>query len=422
MDVNSAFLYGVLKEEVYMELPEGYRQPGKVARLLKCIYGLKQSAREWYECLAHSLHTNGFTTANFDPCVFIHTTEKVFVSVYVDDIMIFGAQSSFLDSVRTSLKSDFECKDLGDAKYILGLEIIRTQQGLLLSQHSYIEKILAKYKMSDCRPLSAPIDPNTVIRTGDPEEVIDNITEYQSLVGSITYAVIGTRLDLAHTIALLSQYSAFPTEDHMKTAKRVLRYLKRTSNWCLLYPKQSGSDTFGSNSFGVVTHTDSSYASCPDTRKSFSGYVVRLGNATISWRSKKQACVATSTTEAEYMAMSLAARQLMWIKGAIIELGYNLDYHLFGDNNGALELTKNPRISDRSKHIDVHYHYTREKLQNNEFFLHYIPTADNLADILTKALPATTHNDLSKRLGCVERGEVLKGKSPTNPRHTTTAD
>ncbi|KAH0609220.1 uncharacterized protein H6S33_001448 [Morchella sextelata] len=392
MDVKSAFLYGVLKEEIYMELPEGYRQDNKVCKLRKCIYGLKQSPREWYACLADSLQRKGFVPAKFDPCVFIHKNHHLYISVYVDDIMIFGPDSPFRKEIRQLLKADFECTDLGNSKFILGIEITVTNNGITLSQRAYINKILDKFGMSNCKPVGTPLEPNLNLHKGEPEDQIEKPTEYQSIIGSLMYASIATRPDITHAVTALSQYSSCPTEDHLRAAKRTLRYLNGTKDWNLFYPK--------GNTRTLDGFSDSSYASDLDDRKSFSGYVFRLGKSAISWRSRKQKSVAVSTTEAEYMALSLAARQLVWIRNALLELQQQYQYFIHADNTGSIELCRNPRIHDRSKHIDVHYHYTREQLEAGTFEILYVPTEDNVADIMTKGLPKPAHQKLSELIRC----------------------
>ena len=170
---------------------EHARTLGKVARLHKCIYGLKQSAREWYELLAAHLRKLGFITSHFDPCIFIHISESTFISIYVDGISIFAPPSAFRQKVKDALKSEFDCKDLGSVRYILGLEVNYTDQGIELPQCGYIEKILLKYGTVDCNPVSIPPDPNTSLQKMEPGTEMSNIREYQSMIGSLMYAVIG---------------------------------------------------------------------------------------------------------------------------------------------------------------------------------------------------------------------------------------
>lgn len=393
MDIKSAFLYGVLKEEIYMELPDGFREGTKVCKLRKCIYGLKQSPREWYSCLSDSLVAQGFRPANFDPCVFIHPENNIYLAVYVDDIMIYGPDNSNRTQVKNLLKTDFECTDLGNAKSILGLEInVETDGSISLSQSGYISKILEKFGMQDSRPVGSPLEPNTILVKGEVTDELVDKTNYQSIIGSLMYASIGTRPDLTHAVTFLSQFSSCPTEDHLRAAKRVLRYLNGTKHSKLTYPSGGKLQLDG--------FSDSSYASNLTDRKSFSGYIFRLGQCAISWRSRKQKSVAVSTTEAEYMALSLTTRQLVWLQNALKELNQECHYYIHADNTGSIELSRNPRIHDRSKHIDVHYHYTREQLELGTFELLYVPTENNLADILTKGLPKPTHQRLSDMIRC----------------------
>lgn len=185
----------------------------------------------------------------------------------------------------------------------------------------------------------------------------------------------------------------------MRAAKRTLRYLAGTTDWDLSYP-------FGSNKI-LEVYADASYADDSLNRRSTSGYVIRLGDAAISWSSKQQRSVALSTTEAEYMAMSQAARQITWTKFGLNQLRQKYDTVLYTDNNGAQELARNPRIHSRSKHIDVHYHYVRDKFNEGDFELLYVKSANNLADIFTKALPKPAHHRLAEHIRCAKRGEVL---------------
>ncbi|KAI1005121.1 hypothetical protein K3495_g3097 [Podosphaera aphanis] len=204
MDVNSAYLYGTPEEEIFMELPPGYRTPGKCAKLRKCSYGLKQSGREWYECISNSLKAKGFETTTFDPCVFVHPTEIVFISIYVDDILIFGPDNDFRQHLKTSIGNDFDCKDLGDAKYILGLKIIIHSSGIRISQQGYSKKILKRFGFTNAHKVGTPLNPNVTLFKGTEEERLENVKEYQAIVGSLMYLVIGSRPDLAYTVTLLS--------------------------------------------------------------------------------------------------------------------------------------------------------------------------------------------------------------------------
>ncbi|KAI1007396.1 hypothetical protein K3495_g824 [Podosphaera aphanis] len=175
MDVNSAFLYGTLDEEIFMELTPGYRKPRKCAKLRKCIYGLKQSGRERYECISNSLEAKRFEITKFDPCVFVHPTEIVFISIYVDNILIFGPDNRFQPHLKTSIGNDFDCKDLGDARYILCLEIIINSSGIRLSQQGYSKKILERFGFTNAHKVGTSLDPNITLFKGTEEERLENV-------------------------------------------------------------------------------------------------------------------------------------------------------------------------------------------------------------------------------------------------------
>jgi transposase InsO family protein len=391
MDVTAAFLYPELQDDLYMQLPEGYRQEGKVAKLKKCIYGLKQSPREWYARLATTLNKLGFNTSKFDPCVFIHATQEFFIAVYVDDISLFGPPGNLMNSVKGTLSSEFEMKDLGSLHWLLGLEIIFTDSGINITQTAYFEKILKRFQMLDCNPCALPIDPH--IKFEDkPVVSTEEIRDYQSVIGSLMYAVSATRPDLCFAVSFLSQFNHSPTIQHMQAAKRVLRYLNGTKTLGLYYP-------YG-QSLDLVTFSDADYANCPTTRKSISGNIVQLSTATISWRSKKQKSVSTSTAEAEYQALSLAVKQTIWTKNALLELAREKTPTpiVYCDNKAAIDIAQNPKISDRSKHIDVHFHFVRENVEKGTFFIMPVATADNLADTCTKGLPGLPFKNFREKI------------------------
>jgi hypothetical protein len=391
MDVTAAFLYPELPDELFMQLPEGQRQPGKVARLRKCIYGLKQSPREWYTLLSTSLNKLGFKHSNFDPCVFIHNREQFFIAVYVDDLSLFGPPGTLMDLVKTTLSKEFEMKDLGPLHWLLGLEIIFSNNGIEIKQTAYIEKVLTRFGMDQSNPCLLPIDPNFKDQDATPCNAED-IRLYQSIMGSLMYAVSATRPDLCYAVTFLSQFNHAPTSYHTLAAKRVLRYLKGTKDSGLFYPRES--------TLLLNAYSDSDYANCPLTRKSISGNIIKLSSATISWRSKKQKSVSTSTAEAEYQALSLASKQLIWTANALEELTGPLMKTpiIFCDNKAAIDIAVNRKISDRSKHIDVHFHFIREQIERSTLFLLPVASADNLSDICTKGLPGASFNMLRKKI------------------------
>ena len=386
-DVKSAFLYGKLSETVYMQPLPGYEKDNMVWKLNRCIYGLKQSAHEWYGEFSRSLLAKGFQISTFDPCVFVHHTEQIFISVYVDDITIFAAHSSNVESLIDHIKTEFEVTDLGIASWLLGLHITYTDEGISLSQQQYIDKVLDKFLPGPVRSVSTPLDKGTKLRSGTLEDRIADPSFYQSIVGSLMYAVTGTRPDLAYAITTLSQFCSCPTQQHLTAAKHALRYLSKTKDWTLFYPAKQPLILEG--------YADADYAGCIDTRRSISSYLFRLGKCTISWKSRKQGHVAVSTTEAEYVALSLACRQTQWLKKAFVDFRLSVPCALFADSTGCISITENDQVNDRTKHIDVHFHKTREELKKRTFELFHIPSQDNLADVGTKILDKPIHERLT---------------------------
>ena len=295
-----------------------------------------------------------------------------------------------MESTKDSLKREFEVTDLGDIHWLLGIQIEFVKAGITLSQAAYIDTILKRFGMTDCSSVSLLIEVNHRMVKGTTDETIEDISRYQQIIGSLMYTVTGTRPDLAYTVTLLSQFSSCPNQQHLSAAKRVLRYLKGTRDQKLVFPY-----THGSTPLSLEGYCDSDLAGSHDSRRSTSGYIFRLAGSTICWRSRKQRSVATSTPEGEYMAAAMASKQLVWLQRAMLELHLkDVPSALHCDNTGAIDMAHNPRISDRSKHIDIQYHFVRELIDNGTLTMLYIETAKNLADICTKGLPKDTHNRL----------------------------
>ena len=272
LDIKSAFLYGELKEENYMHLPEGSRIDGKVCKLKKCIYGLKQSPREWHSWLTTFLTPYGFSPTAFDPCVLIHESKELIIAIYVDDLSLWGAKGLLMDSTKQLLKSEFQVTELGDLHWLLGIKIDITQSGIKISQTAYIDKILERFGMKDCHSVTTPIDPNHKLQSVTEDERIDDPSFYQQIIGSLMYTVIATRPDLAYTVTHLSQFNACLGKVHLTAAKRVLQYLKGTRNWTLTFPKN--------NPLSLEGYSDASWSNDLNTRRSFSEYLFQLGKTT----------------------------------------------------------------------------------------------------------------------------------------------
>jgi hypothetical protein len=404
MDVKTAFLNGDLQEEIYMAQPEGYITKGTehlVCKLKKTLYGLKQSSRAWYLKLHQFLVKQGFTKNSADYSVYSKKQANAIfiIAVYVDDIILACNDINEMNLLKKQLKANFEMKDLGNLRWFLGMEITRDRKAgiIRLSQEQYIKKVLERFNMVDCKEAATPLDPSIKMSKNmspstpkDLEEMRRN--PYRSIVGSLMYAMIATRPDLAVAVGTLSRYLENPGMQHWNQAKRVLRYLKSTQNVGLEFKSKEGS---------LVGYSDADWAGDIDTRRSTTGYLFYLGQALVSWNSKLQPTVALSSTEAEYLALTAAVKEALWIRTFLQDLGIhdNNTTTVYSDNQGCLALAKNPVYHGRTKHIDVRHHFIRNNIENGDIVVDYCRTDHMPADMLTKPLARTKFEEHKSRLG-----------------------
>jgi hypothetical protein len=260
--------------------------------------------------------------------------------------------------------------------------------------------------MDQCNPVSTPVD-SDLRNLNDEESPPVDAKLYQKGVGSLMYAMTCTRPDLAFAVSLVSRYAANPKEVHWTLLKRVLKYLKGSKNYCLRLGtgKEKGCQT---PSLTLKGFADADWGSDTQTRKSTTGYLFFLGDGAISWCSKRQATVALSTAEAEYMASSAACQEILWLKSLLDQIGFNLkpDLILFNDNQSAIALAKNPGNHNRTKHIDMRYHFIREAVASEKIQVKYCSTKFMLADILTKGMSRQRHEELAELIGLEKLGNV----------------
>ena len=404
MDVKSAFLNGDLEEEIYMSPPPGFppASDGYVWKLKKSLYGLKQASREWYKKVRTEFESLGFTRSQADHSVFhkIVDGKLLIVAVYVDDMLILGKSTAHILALKGKLEETYEMTDLGEARWILNMEVLRDRgkHTLKLSQDKYIEEILERHGMADCRPVSTPMAQNQKL-TKLTEAEIDP-KDYQRALGSLMYAMLGTRPDIAYAVGVLSQHAATPGEEHWTALMRVYRYLRGTSDLTLTYHGDEGE----SKSFpDPICYVDADWAADINDRRSISGHVFLMSGGAVCWSSKKQKSTALSSTEAEYMAASNATKEAIWVRTLLSELSQlsSGPTTLFIDNQSAMALAKNAAFHDRSKHIAVRHHFIREKLEDGDIDVHYVPTGDQTADVLTKALGREKHEKFIRGFGMV---------------------
>lgn len=313
------------------------------------------------------------------------------MAIHVDDGLIVGESSNEIKSLLKYLGEKFEIKEM-DVGCFLGIEIQkREDKSIFVHQSTYAKKVLSKFNMENCNTVSTPSDTNQQMQSFD-ESSASNYP-YRELIGSLMYLAVGTRPDLAHAVGIASRYLQNPTIVHENAAKRILKYLKKTLNFGILFHSDKTTDLFA--------YSDADFAGDIDSRRSTTGYVSIFGGGAISWCSERQKSVSLSTTESEYMAASQCVKELVWLKSIFNEiLGESvLKMGFFMDNQSAIRLIKNPEFHKRSKHIDVRYHFIREKYEENLFDLQYISTKEMVADIFTKSLATQRFNDLTKKLG-----------------------
>lgn len=396
-DVKTAFLNGELNELVYMEQPIGFNDgSGRICRLNKSLYGLKQSSRCWNEKFCKFIKLFGFKRCTVDPCVFIGRKDGALtiLAIHVDDGIIVGERMHDIRAVLKYLNEQLEIKEMNIGCF-LGLEIQQNEdKSIFIHQTDYAKRILNRFNMEDCNGISTPSDANQPMNSF--EESDKSSYPYRELIGSLMYLAIGTRPDIAHSVSVASRFLESPTVVHERAAKRILRYIKNTINIGILY--------LNSDTDELTAFSDADYAGDMDTRRSTSGSAFMFGSSIISWSSERQKSVSLSTTESEYIAASQCVKELIWLSSLFREIlnVKELKIVLYMDNQSAIRLVKNPEFHKRSKHIDVRYHFIREKFEEKMFDLKYICTNDMLADIFTKALAAPKFNVFVKKLGIVK--------------------
>ena len=407
MDVKTAFLNGNLEEAVYMTQPEGFtslENARKVCKLQRSIYGLKQASRSWNIRFDEAIKKFGFIRNEEEPCVYkkLSGSAIVFLVLYVDDILLIGNDIPMLQSVKIWLGKCFSMKDMGEAVYILGIRIYRDRSKKLigLSQSSYIDKVLSRFNMQDSKRGFLPMSHGISLSktqcpsTQDERDRMSKIP-YASAIGSIMYAMLCTRPDVANALSMTSRYQSNPGEQHWIAVKNILKYLRRTKDLFLIYG--------GEEQLIVNGYADASFQTDKDDFRSQSGFIFCLNGGAVCWKSSKQDTVADSTTEAEYIAASEASKEAVWIRKFIIELGISPDglnpVDLYCDNNGAIALAKEPRSHQKTKHILRRYHLIRHFIDRGDVKICKISTELNVADPLTKPLPQPKHERHCKSLG-----------------------
>ena len=393
LDVNNAFLHGDLDEEIYMKAPPGLQlsNPNQVCLLKKSLYGLKQASRQWYAKLSSALKDKGFVHSKNDYSLFHKKvgSNVTYVAVYVDDIMVTGNDQVEIDSLKSFLDSTFKIKDLGLLNYFLGIEVLYTTKGVVLTQKKFANDMLKEFNIQGTALCPLPINLKLSLGQG---AILENPELYRKIVGKLNF-LVHTRPDLAFCVQFLSQFMSDPRLPHYEAAIHVLHYLNKDPNQGLFMNDVED--------FGLRAYCDSDWAACPNSRRSVSGFVILLGNSPISWKSKKQVTVSLSSAEAEYRSMQRVTSELAWLTRLLHELSVPnvTPVPIKCDSQSAIHIAKNPVFHERTKHVEIDCHFVREKLQDGLISLQHVPTQSQLADLFTKSLPSRQHYTLLHKLG-----------------------
>ncbi|GJS72474.1 putative ribonuclease H-like domain-containing protein [Tanacetum coccineum] len=369
MDVKSAFLYGQIEEEVYVCQPPGFEDPDhpdKVYKVVKALYGLHQAPRAWYDTLANYLLCNGFQRGKIDQTLFIKRKQGhiLLVQIYVDDIIFGSTKKELCDEFEKLMNDKFQMSSMGELTFFLGLQVQQKNKGIFISQDKYVHEILRKYNYTDVKSASTPTDlEKPLVQDGDAADVDEHL--YRSMIGSLMY-LTASRPDII--------------------------YLKGKPSLGLWYSKDSPLE--------LVAYTDSDYAGATQDRKSTTGGCQFLGNRLISWQCKKQTVVATSTTEAEYVAAASCCGQVLWIQNQLLDYGYNfMNTVIYIDNNSTICIIENPVQHSKTKHIEIRHHFIRDCNAKKLIQMAKIDTEHNVADLLTKGFDAGRFQYLVSSIG-----------------------
>jgi transposase InsO family protein len=413
-DVPTAFLNAPVEEDIYMELPEGYEQPGMVCKLQKSLYGLKQAPRNW-DILVHTFITSdmGFRATVSDPSFYFkrsRTGRLMLIYRFVDDMQgSYHAEDAaeFHQYVKL-LQNRFRIKQLHTATWMLGMRISRDRKmrTITLSQELYVTKALERFGLQQCRSVSTP---EAVGAAHDSHPALDapaDAQRFMEMTGTLMYAAISTRPDIAHAVHYLASHMQVPTKRHMLAAERVLRYLAGTKDLGLVFGSRNGDNVGDSRGrraqvqVDVCAFADADWANDKGDRKSISGWVAKLNGDPVSWSSKKQRVVALSTCEAELYAEAAAIQEVLWLRGLMEELGLHTQTGsiVYGDNQSTLAISQNGVKGERTKHVDVKYHFVTETVERGAVKLRWVPTTQQQADIFTKALAAPVFELLRNQL------------------------
>ncbi|GJR11507.1 putative ribonuclease H-like domain-containing protein [Tanacetum coccineum] len=377
MDVKSAFLYGTIDEEVYVSQPPGFVDPDhptKVYKVVKALYGLHQAPRAWYATLSTFLEKHGYKRGTIDKTLFIRRNKKdiMLVQVYVDDIIFGSTNKSWCDEFEALMQSRFQMSSMGELTFFLGLQVKQNKGGIFISQDKYVAEILKKFDLVNVKAAITPMETKLPL-TKDEEAFDVDVHLYRSMIGSLMY-LTASRPDIMYAVCVCSRFQVTPKTSHLNAVKRIFKYLKGKPNLGLWYPRESP--------FDLEAFSDSDYGGSNLDRKSTTGGCQFLGQRLISWQCKKQTIVATSTTEAEYVAAANCCGQVLWVQNQLLDYGFNfMNTKIHIDNESTICIVKNPVYHSKTKHIEIRHHFIRDCYEKKLISVEKIHTDLNVADL-----------------------------------------
>jgi hypothetical protein len=414
-DVPQAFTQAGLDEDVFMEMPEGFQVEGMVCHLKKSLYGLKQSPRNWYLLVSQFIVQNlEFQATVSDPCLFWKkgraSGQMILLFLFVDDMQVAfeKVDEEEWNEDHHKLKKRFNITDLGESKFMLGMHIMRDRNArtIKLDQELYITKALEKFGLHQCKSVPTPATTVVAATTPDSEtrtesDETTDVKLYQEKVGTLLYAAISTRPDIAFPVNKVTQHMQSPMIAHAKACDRIFRYLAGTKSKGMLFGRRCES-TNNHRDLMISAYADADWGSDPTDRKSITGWIVMVDGDPISWACKKQKVVSQSSCEAELYAEAAAINEIKWLSGLLGEIGMINSSTptpiLYGDNQSTQELSRNGIKSERTKHIDIKYRFVTDEITNGRVQLKWISTTQQVADVLTKSLGIQQHRTLVDRL------------------------
>lgn len=398
-DIKTAFLNGTLEEEIFMKQPPGFENGDKVLKLRKSLYGLKQAARVWNQTLHNVLINNSWKQNQIDKCLYEikQGTKVCYFLVHVDDILTATNDDEMERKSIEVIGKNFELKNLGRVNHFLGIDVTFENGKFFISQSNYIDKIVSEAQLNEGKTSKFPLDVGYYKQEGN---ILPSNDKYRKIIGMLLYLTTNTRPDIAASVSILSKKVEKPRNNDLTEVMRVVRYLKGTKDLRLQLNGMSRDPA-------LHAYSDANWAEDRGDRKSNSGFYCTVYGGTISWSSRKQDIIALSSTEAEYVALSETCKELIWL----IELAKSLDIDVsqpvtvYTDSQSCMSMISNHKFSHRTKHIDIKFHFVRDQVTNGKIQLTYVPTEQNIADMMTKPLGSVKMQMLRQLAGLHSRNE-----------------